>query len=178
MTGRIVSFAAAAILGLIAQSGSAAMYKWVDERGVVHYGDRLPTQSRVSGEFNRATGTAKTSAQPTAMTLEEVERQKADAKRKMLQDRQDAALLATYSQESEIDAARDRELKRHQETLQVATDGLAKSSNPDDKRKLDQLLAQGQQATDAINAKFAAQKMRYRELKGSPAVAQAPNAQP
>ena len=174
MTGRFVAMAAVAIFGLIAQTGWAAMYKWVDERGVVHYGDRLPTQgSSTSAQFSRATGTAKSVQQPVVMTTEDVERQKAEAKRRLMQERQDAALIATYSNENEIDAARERELKRHQETLKVATDGLAGSNDPDDKRKLNQLLNQGQQATDAINAKYHAQKLRFRELKGASTVAQA-----
>ena len=176
MRGRVLTILAGMVLGLVAQTAAAAMYKWVDERGFVHYSDRQPMQSKASGEFNRASGTTKYATRPTIMTVEEAERQKAEARRRLVQERQDNALLATYTTENEIDAAREREINRQQELQKVAIEGIGKSDRPEDKRKLDRLLVQGQQARDQINAKYSAQKARYRELKGGPNVIQASNA--
>ena len=177
MRTRYIATAAFAICGLFAQSAVAAMYKWVDSKGVVHYSDRLPestktTPTRIS-KSGVSTTVGETKQSEARLTVQEMEQQKVEAKRQLERQRQDAALLATYSSESEIDAAREREQKRHQETMKLTTAGLAGSTNPEDKRKLDALLAKGQQEADAINARFDAQKARFRELMANRPMAQA-----
>ena len=170
MKKRLLPIAVIAVCGLFSQTAGAAMYKWVDSKGVVHYSDRMPESTRTNptrlsnsgvstpaNDGRSAPGDARLSAQ-------EMEQQKADAKRQLERTRQDAALLATYSNENEIEAAREREHKRHQETMKLTTAGLAASTNPEDRRKLDAALAKGQQDADAINARFDAQKARFREL--------------
>jgi len=165
---------------LAAQPSLAAMYKWVDEKGKTHYGDSIPPQyaNRSSERLNKS-GAVQTKAERTAQTAEarpseqDIEKQKADAKRQLEQRRQDTALLATYSSEREIELARERELKRNQDTMRMATAGLAKSNSAEDKQKLEALMATGKQETDAINTKFDGYKARYRELTGVPPVAQA-----
>ena len=171
MKNRLLPIAVIALCGLFSQSAAAAMYKWVDSKGVVHYSDRLPESSRTNPTRLSNSGVASPTndgrpAGPTdaRLTGQEMEQQKAEAKRQLERQRQDSALLATYTNESEIEAAREREQKRHQETLKLSTSGLAASANPDDKRKLDAALAKGQQDADAINARFDAQKARFREL--------------
>jgi len=82
-------------------------------------------------------------------------------------------LLSTYSNEAEIDLARERELRRNQETLKVMSSGLAASGSAEDRQRLDALIIQSRKETDAINARFDAQKARFRELTGSPKTAQA-----
>ena len=168
MRMRWTATVAFAICGLFAQSAIAAMYKWVDSKGVVHYSDRLPESTRTTptriSKSGISTPTGETKQSEARLTVQEMEQQKIEAKRQLERNRQDAALLATYSSESEIEAAREREQKRHQETLKLMTAGLAGSSNAEDKRKLDALLAKGQQEADAINARFEAQKVRFREL--------------
>lgn len=161
------------------------MYKWVDEKGVTHYGDSIPPQyapkATVTGK--KSAGSAvKQDSSPKPVDAQPVESdpamKKALAKQQVDRQRQDMALLATYSSEAEIDQARERELKRHQDTMKMASAGLAKSQAADDKKKLDSLLAQSQQETDAINAKFDAQKTRYRELTSSPVAQANSNARP
>jgi hypothetical protein len=93
----------------------ADMYKWVDDKGVTHYGDRIPpeyvnqgnTQLNKRGVQVRKTEPALTSEQRRAQQ-EEAERLKEGIKLAEEQQRQDIALINTYSTEQEIDLARDR----------------------------------------------------------------------
>ena len=178
MRMRCLSIAVFACCGLFAHSASAATYKWVDSKGVVHYSDRLPESTRTTPTRLTKSGVsapnndARQAPSDTRLTGQEMEQQKAEAKRQLERQRQDSALLATYSTENEIEGAREREQKRHQEMMKLSTSGLAGSTNPEDKRKLDALLLKGQQDADAINARFDAQKARFRELMAGRAVAQ------
>jgi hypothetical protein len=155
----------------------AAMYKWVDEHGRTHYGDSVPPKyANRAGERMSKPGGQQAKAEapkPAAESLsaEEAEKQKVEARKQLDRQRQDTALLSTYANEGEIELARSRELKRSQDMLKMATAGLARSSAPDDRRKLDSIMAQGKQETDTINARFDAQVARYRELKGPVAAA-------
>ena len=177
MRMRCIATVVFAIGGLFTQSAVAATYKWVDSKGVVHYSDRLPESTKTTPTRMSRSGVTtpggETKQSEARLTVQEMEQQKVEAKRQLERQRQDSALLATYSTESEIEAAREREQKRHQETMRLTTQGLAGSSNAEDKRKLDALLAKGQQEADAINARFDAQKARFRELTASRPMAQA-----
>jgi hypothetical protein len=162
----LASFVAANALSLPA---GAAMYKWVDENGTTHYGDSVPPRyaSRASERGKPAARPAKgehPKAVQVAPSEEEQERRDAEAKRQLDRQRRDTALLSTYASEKEIELARTRELKRNQDTLKMASAGLARSGAREDQQRLDALMAQGRQETDSINAKFDAQLARYREL--------------
>jgi hypothetical protein len=175
---RLALLAGASALTL-AMPLNAAMYKWVDEHGRTHYGDSVPPKYAVRAGDRMA----KPGAQPAkaeapkaaaeAPSAEELEKQKADAKRQLDRQRQDTALLSTYANEGEIELARARELKRSEETLKLATAGLSRSTAREDRQKLDSLLAQNQQEKDSINARFDAQVARYRELTKAPVAAAA-----
>ena len=156
---------------------AGAMYKWVDEHGRTHYGDSVPPRyaSRAGDRMSKP-GVHPVKAEapkpsPEAGSGEEAENQKAKPRPRLDRQRQDTALLSTYASEAEIEQARARELKRIQEALKRASAGLAKSNARDDRLKLDSIMAQSRQETDAINARFEAQLARYRELKGPVAAA-------
>ncbi len=80
--------------------------KWKDEKGVTHYGDKIPTQyiNQESSEINKQGVTVKhhkpVSSQDQAIDL---------AKRE--QDKKDKALLGAYTNAEEIDLARDRNVQ-------------------------------------------------------------------
>ena len=100
---------------------AAAMYKWVDENGRTHYGDSVPPKyANRAGDRMSKPGAqpAKVEAPKPAepLSAEEMEKQKAEAKRQLDRERQDAALLSTYANEGEIELARARELKRNEAT--------------------------------------------------------------
>ena len=95
----------------------AAMYRWVDSNGRVHYGDTLPPNYRQSGaaEMDKQGNVVKRT-QSEAERKAEAERQ-AEQKRiqqeQEKQAQQDRALTQTYTTSAEIDLARDRALEHH-----------------------------------------------------------------
>jgi len=94
------------------------MYKWVDEKGVVHYTDKIPPEAvdKASVELNKQgipvkkTEKSLTVEQRRAMAVEE-ERQREVAKQQEEVARRDRALLSSYTSEAEIDLARNRALQ-------------------------------------------------------------------
>lgn len=91
------------------RNGDSGIVKWVDEKGVTHYGDSMPPgqSSRSSTVLNKSGRVMRQNdaykppaAQPTPD--QEQERQLAEQKRR------DAVLLASYTTEQEIDLARER----------------------------------------------------------------------
>ncbi len=93
------------------------LYKWVDENGVVHYGDAVPAKyaSRERHVLNehgvttRVLERAKTSEEIAAMEAaqREIERQRHQEK---VQAERDRILLDTYLSEEEIAMLRDRRI--------------------------------------------------------------------
>ncbi len=116
----LLAAAAIAVLGLLAAPGAArgATYKWVDEKGVVHYTDHMPPEvvNKGTTELNKQGVTVKkTEPAPTPEQRrakeEEDARQKALAKQQAEAARRDRALLSSYTSETEIDLARNRSLR-------------------------------------------------------------------
>lgn len=168
---RFPLLAVAVAVSVMTAPAYGAMYKWVDEKGVTHYGDHVPSRYKDrAGDQLKKSGRTVKADQPAAApaqqrpTPEDLERQRAQAKEQLERQRQDNALLATYASEAEIEQARERELRRNSDVLKHSSAGLAKSKSGDDKRKLDNLIEQSRQENDAINAKFDAQKARFRDL--------------
>jgi hypothetical protein len=127
-----------AALLLAAPQARAATYKWVDEKGVVHYTDKIPPEAVNKGnvEINKhgvavkRTDPAPTAEQRRARELEELRQQQLAREREEI-DRRDRALLATYTTESEIDLARNRALS----TIDAQVQGAIKYSTLLTKRK-------------------------------------------
>ena len=109
---------------LAAGSAQAAMYRWVDANGRVHYTDTPPPTYQKSGgaELNKQ-GLVIKRTQSEAERRAEAERQ---AEQKRIQDVQqqqaqrDRALTQTYTTEAEIDLARDRALEHHKLAIKGA----------------------------------------------------------
>src|SRR5882724_3796899 len=88
----------------------SATYKWVDDKGIVHYADKMPADAVNRGhiEFDRQgiairkTDPALTPEQVRARAAE-VERQAQAAKEREETARRDRALLASYTREDDID---------------------------------------------------------------------------
>jgi hypothetical protein len=109
---------------LSAGTAQAAMYRWVDSNGHVHYGDTLPQTYQQSGaaEMNKQ-GLIIKRTQSEAERKAEAERQ-AEQKRiqeaQQQQSQQDRALTQTYTTGAEIDLARDRALDNHKLVIKGA----------------------------------------------------------
>jgi ribosomal protein L29 len=93
-------------------AAEAKLYKWVDDKGITHYGEIIPPEysNRERDTFNKS-GVLQKRKDFNAEAL----RAKKEADRKenpelIEQERRDNALLNTYSNEKEIDLALDRSL--------------------------------------------------------------------
>jgi hypothetical protein len=107
---------AAAVLAFVPLAG-AATYKWVDEKGVVHYTDRIPPEAVNKANVQLDKQGVQIKRTDPAMSADErkakAEKEALDkqlAKERELVERRDRALLSTYTMESEIDLARKRAL--------------------------------------------------------------------
>lgn len=130
----------------------ATLYKWVDEKGKVHYGDTIPpeyakrgnAQLNKSGQVVKKISPALTPEQLKARDEAEV-KEKADKEAAAEQQRRDKALLATYTTVKEIDLALQRHLgqmdvqiKSNQlriKSVQARYDGLKKQEAGFEQRK-------------------------------------------
>ncbi len=91
------------------------MYKWVDDKGKVHYGDTIPPEYAKdeskeltkSGRVIKETPAAATPAQLRARE-EQAAREKEDKEKADEQRRKDKALLGSYTTVGEIDLAEKR----------------------------------------------------------------------
>jgi len=115
----------------------AKLYKWVDKKGVTHYGETIPPEyaDRDREELNKSGRTVKVIEVPTPAerkALKEAEEKKrADDKAAIESKRRDKTLTSTYSNSDEIDLARNRSLQQvnarinnHTSQLKMASDNL------------------------------------------------------
>lgn len=114
----------AAVVLLSAGTAQAAMYRWVDGNGRVHYSDTPPTTYQKSGGIEMSKqGNVIKRTQSDAERRAEAERKVEQARIQEEQNRQaqvDRALMATYTTEAEIDLARDRALEHHKLAIKGA----------------------------------------------------------
>jgi hypothetical protein len=90
------------------------LYRWVDENGVVHYGDSVPPEyadadKQIVNEHGVTLDVVR--GKKTAEELAEERRLRELEEKRELQRRQDAALLATYLSVDEIIMHRDRRVE-------------------------------------------------------------------
>jgi hypothetical protein len=203
---------AAAAIALAPSAARGATYKWVDEKGVIHYTDKMPPEAINKGnvELNKQGVTVrKTEPAPTPEQLrakqQEEARQKELQKQRDEQARRDRALLSSYTSEAEIDLARNRSLRTIESVVQSSKaygEQLARRKAGIEARrkaeyadkpmpaalereletinaelaKQEDLLMLKQKEVVAVNAKYDADKNRWRELiaaKGGEAAAMA-----
>ncbi len=117
---------------LAASLPAAAVYKWTDENGKVHYGDRVPPQyaKQQREEVNKQGLTTKTySRQKTPEELAAEKKAKEDAeavaKAKKEQDEKDRMLVQTYPALKDLDEARADRLKLIESNLKMADQAKA-----------------------------------------------------
>lgn len=127
------------VLGLaFSLPASAKLYKWVDNRGVTHYGETIPPEyankdRKVLNKSGRVTETIDVETREEREANREAEEKKlADEKLAEEKRRRDETLMATYSNIKEIDLARERNLQQvnarivnDTSQLKMVTDKLA-----------------------------------------------------
>ena len=164
--------------------------KWKDDKGVTHYGDKIPMQYS-NGEntvINKQGITVKRN-KPATYQDQTVEAHKIE------QDKKDRALLSAFTSEDEIDLARDRNLQLDQLTLeglelqkvnskkrltdmQKYAAGFKKNKKPipadlakdvatneAELAKIDKQIAERKGMMDATRKRFDDDKQRYIALK-------------
>lgn len=181
---------------------AAKMYKWVDDKGVTHYGETIPPEyaHKDREELNKAGRVVEkkemlTPEERHAKELEDT-RKREDEEAALERKRRDKALLNTYSSVKEINLARDRNLQQVEARLnsissqiKAADDkltGLQKEADgytsagkkihaslQDDLQESQARLTRLQQDLEksmaekaAVEARYDADKARYKELTG------------
>ncbi len=183
----------------------AALYKWVDSKGKVHYGDTIPPEYAKQGNTQLDKSGVVIKKTQAALTPEQIKaRDEAEAKEKANkaaaaeQQRRDKTLLATYTDFMEIDLALQRNLgqvdiqiKSNElriKSIQGRLDGLKKQEagfvqrgkpippdiTSDIKHTKEEMgrfrgnIANLEKEKEGMRNRFAADKVRFRELKGLP----------
>lgn len=165
---------AIACVAWTAPADAQKVYRWVDENGVVHFGDAIPPEySKERHEVLDSRG--------TRTTVNEVQNDTP------VRDDRDRALLASYSAVAEIEAVRDRRtgyLASQNEVAQERLEGLRVrrqelDGNPAHLNELatvtqrigeyDAEIARRNAEIGRIRDQFDADIARFRELKGLPA---------
>jgi hypothetical protein len=105
----------------------AVTYKWVDEKGIVHYADKMPPDAVNRGHVELDKQGVQFKKTDRALTPDEVraraddvERQRQETKEREVLARRDRALLASYTREEDLDLARQRALTTIDGQLQSA----------------------------------------------------------
>ena len=187
-------FGVAALLAVFCMgAGAGTLKKWVDKDGVTHYGDVVPPEyaDRQQVEIE---GGHEIQKKPTATTGPGASKSAPETPEQIEQKRHDQALIGTYSNEDEIDQALKRNLQQVDSRIntiqlqmksvqddmdryakdkaaleqagkpvdRVLRDEIAQSNARMTKLQNEQVKAQAD--SEAIKARFAADKQRYREL--------------
>jgi hypothetical protein len=137
--------------GAGSHSMAAALYKWVDDNGSVHYSNSLPPDQNKTGhqQLNSQGMVLSTmeAAKTSAELAEETEKQRKleeqqaeEARLKRIQDDKDRVLLLTFSNEAELEHARDNRIEVIDSVIR-----LIESSMESTQGKLDKLLHTAEQ---------------------------------
>jgi hypothetical protein len=171
--GLLIALSLALAPGAATSASSGKIYRWVDENGVVHFGDAIPPEySKERHEILDERG--------VRTTVNEV-REAAP-----LRSDRDRALLATYGSVAEIEEVRDRRTGYLDSQNEVARDRLQSLKTrqqelQDNPNALNELATVSQRIgeyeteierrnveIERIRAEFDADIKRFRELKGLP----------
>lgn len=197
MMDRKILIAGAALCAVLSCTVEAKLYKWVDDKGVTHFGDTIPPEY-ANTDTKQMSKSGRVTDRDDGFSSEKQRAGKDTAAEKAALEarRRDDALLNTYSSEKEIDLARDRNLLQvearvnsfstmlksaqatHDDLLQEQanltkqsrkipaslTEDIAASESR--LAKLQKDLDLNMKEMDAVKARYEADKLRYRELKG------------
>lgn len=106
---------------------SGQVYRWVDDKGVVHFGDQVPAEyAPIDRQVLNQYGVPLRTEQG-ALTEEEIEAERkaaAEKKAAMAAARRDEVLLSTYLSVEEIEALRNRRIELIDGQISVTTNYL------------------------------------------------------
>lgn len=188
---------AAALCAAISMNVEAKLYKWVDKNGTTHYGETIPPEYADSDtkKFDKGRVTDR-SESFDSKKQNSAKSQTPEDKAAMELRRRDEALLNSFSNEKEIDLARDRSLLQIEarinsyttliQSAKTSLDDLNQESETRIKQgrkipqsltddiaaaearvtKLQKELENSQKESAAVRARYEAEKQRFRVLKG------------
>jgi chromosome segregation ATPase len=201
----VAALLAAGAIAVVSEAGAQRIICWKDATGrVVGCGDRVPPEYRDSatveldrhGVTRKETASAEEAAKRRQRERELAEKRELERRKALERQRQDAALLASFSSAEEIDRKRDRELAQVESQLtqlrvslrnatarhadlarRKAAAESEKKPSPAlaeelervaaEKERLERNIAEKEAEKDAIRERFAEDKRRYLELKGA-----------
>ena len=156
-------------------SAQAGMYRWVDENGAVHYGDKVPARylKNEHQELNEQGTTVK--KHDRAMTADErAEKKQQEAQRKRLENEKraqalrDRVLTDTYTTERDLIAAKDARLDAIDSQLQLSKDIIESSKVKVDKTAelIERIKASGKMVPETTYAKLEREKLQLATQQG------------
>jgi len=187
---------AATLLAVVSLNAEAKLYKWVDNNGTTHYGETIPPEYANKDAVKLEKGRIEKREDKSKANQKSAEKDPAAEKARIEAERHDNSLIMTYSSEKEIDLARDRNLQQveartgsfttllksaqeNEVALQKEAEGLTKQGRKIPKSleedlveakariiKLQGDLDNSLKENEAVKARYEADKVRYRELKG------------
>jgi uncharacterized protein DUF4124 len=192
---KAIPFLATVLCGLLAATGAHAAksgksaatgkqtYKWVDENGVTHYGDRVPTEySQREQQVLNAQG-VEVQKRQAEMSASEAAAYAAKQKEEAQRRQHDMFLISTYPSVKEIENVRDTRLdqinaqisasEQYISSLTTRVDGLKErsmgyapySSKPGARRMPDDLAEEMVRALSELRTQNSALTQRRTELQ-------------
>ncbi len=187
---------AAALFAAFSLNAEAKLFKWVDNAGTTHYGETIPPEFANNDAVKLEKGRIEKREDKNTASQKAAQKDPVAEKARIEAERHDNALINTYSSEKEIDLARDRNLQQveartgsyttllksaqeNQVALQKEAEVLTKQGRKIPKSldedleeakaritKLQGDLDNSLKENEAVKARYEADKVRYRELKG------------
>jgi len=193
----LLPVASAVLCTALCFNAEAKLYKWVDDAGETHYGEVIPPEyaNRDTKVLDKGRVSDRSETFDSAKK-NSVKKETAEDKAATETHRRDEALLNSYSNEKEIDLARDRNLLQIEarvntystmlKSAQTSLEDLNKESAAltqkkrgipqsltDDIAAAEALVAKrqkeletSQKEMETVKARYEADKQHYRELKG------------
>lgn len=159
------------VLAISMTSAHATLFRWVDENGDVHYGDKVPAKYLIQEheELNEQGTLVK--KHDRALTAEEkAEKKRLAAERERLENEKrqqalrDRVLTDTYTTERDLVAAREARLEAIDSQLQLSKDIIESSKVKVEKTAalIEQLKVSNRKVPDATYAKLEREKAQLK----------------
>lgn len=145
----------------------AKMFKWVDENGQTHFGDKIPTRhlAKEHEEVNEQGVTLKThdAADTEEQRAEKLKQERIEREQEQIakdQAKRDRVLLDTYTTERDLVAARDARLDAVASQLQLSESIIADTEQKIEmtEKQITQIKASGHEVPENISDKLDREK--------------------
>ena len=160
---------------LFMASAQAGLYRWIDENGVVHYGDKVPAKylKQEHDELNEQ-GTTVKKHDRAMSAAEKADKKREEAERKRLENEKraqalrDRVLTDTYTTERDLVAARDARLDAIDSQLQLSKDIIESSKVNVTKTEelIERIKKSGRMVPEVTYAKLEREKLQLATQQG------------